>query len=384
MKKIMLLGATGSIGTQTIDVILNHPELFELTGLAAGKNIKVLEEILAKVKVKYVCTTDRQEQLELKYPDIGFMTGEQGLLELARNQEYDLLVNALVGFVGLKPTLEAMATNHDVALANKETLVVAGEYINAAKHEYEVELFPIDSEHSAIFQALRGNDPKTVRRLLITASGGSFRDKSREELENVTLEDALRHPNWAMGAKITIDSATMMNKGLEVIEAHWLFDVDYEDIEVVLHKQSIVHSMVEYHDYSIMAQLGDADMRIPIQYAMHYPHRVPLKNSDPLDFSKTMNLTFEPIDFERFPLLRLAFEAGKKGGNLPAIMNAANEHANQAFQDGKISFLEIEEMVFSAVAAANHIERPTLDQLIEADGWAREFVANLIEAKNDR
>ncbi len=384
MKKIMLLGATGSIGTQTIDVIVNHPELFELTGLSAGKNIEVLEDILAKVKVKYVCTTNRHEQLELKYPDIVFLSGEEGLMELARNKEYDLLVNALVGFVGLKPTLEAIETKHDVALANKETLVVAGEFINGAKHAHGVELFPIDSEHSAIFQALRGNDPKTVRRLLITASGGSFRDKTREQLKDVTLEQTLKHPNWAMGAKITIDSATMMNKGLEVIEAHWLFDVDYEDIEVVLHKQSIVHSMVEYVDHSIMAQLGNADMRIPIQYAMHYPHRVELMDSEPLDFTKAINLTFEPIDFERFPLLKLAFDTGKKGGNLPAVMNAANEHANQAFQDGRVSFLEIEELVFGAVENAKHVEKPSLEQLMEADRWAREFVEKMIREKNDR
>lgn len=381
MKKIMLLGATGSIGTQTIDVIVSHPELFELTGLSAGRNIKTLEEILAKVKVKYVCTMIKNPKLEQKYPEIVFLNGEAGLLELAQNPEYDLLVNALVGFVGLAPTLKAMASKHDVALANKETLVVAGEHINAAKHQYGVELFPIDSEHSAIFQALQGNDPKSIRRLLITASGGSFRDKTRQDLQSVTLSDALKHPNWAMGAKITIDSATMMNKGLEVIEAHWLFDVDYDDIEVVLHKQSIVHSMVEYQDYSIMAQLGNADMRIPIQYAMHYPHRVPLKNSAPLDFSQTMNLTFELIDFERFPLLKLAFDTGKKGGNLPAIMNAANEHSNQAFQDGRISFLEIEELVFAAVANAGYLAKPSLNQLIDADGWAREFVENLIQAK---
>ncbi len=379
MKKLMLLGATGSIGTQTIDVVTAHPELFELVGLSVGKNIDLLKEILTKVSVKYVCTMERQDELEKEYPDITFLVGNGGIIELAKIKGYDLLVNALVGFVGLAPTLEAMKHGHDVALANKETLVVAGKYINQAKHEYGVELFPIDSEHSAIFQALRGNEIKEVRRLLITASGGSFRELTRQDLENVTLEDALRHPNWAMGAKITIDSATMMNKGLEVIEAHWLFDVDYDDIEVVLHKQSLVHSMVEYQDYSIMAQLGNADMRIPIQYALYYPRRIPVENSEPLDFTKTINMTFEPMDMERFPLLKLAFEVGKKDGNLPAIMNAANEQSNQAFRDGKISFLQIEELVFKAVEAAYYIEDASLEQLVEADSWAREYVDSLIE-----
>ena len=382
MKKIVLLGATGSIGTQTIDVIKKHPDLFELVAISVGKNIALLKDILNTIDIKYICTTEKHPELSLAYPNSVFYDGEAGLKKLASLNNYDLLINALVGFVGLKPTMLAIANHKDIALANKESLVVAGKFIREARFKSGVKIFPLDSEHSAIFQALQGNDIKEVNKLIITASGGSFRDKTRAELTNVTLNDALKHPNWLMGAKITIDSATMMNKGFEVIEAHWLFDIAYDDIEVVLHKQSIVHSMVEYKDFSIIAQMGNADMRIPIQYALSYPNRLRLQGTKPLSFKDCLQLDFEPIDFERFPLLKLAYEVGKKDGNLPAIMNAANEIANEAFREGKISFLDIEKYIFEAVNAADYISNASIQEVYQANTWARKYVSDLIIKNN--
>jgi len=378
MKKLVLLGATGSIGTQTIDIVLKYPNMYEIVALSVGYNIALLEEILSKIKVKYVCTAETNKCLTEKYPDITFYSGDLGLNILASLDNYDLLVNALVGFVGLKPTLTAIDHKKDVALANKETLVVAGKFINKEKRKNGVTIFPIDSEHSAIFQSLQGNKIEDVKRLIITASGGSFRNKTREELNNVTVEDALNHPNWAMGAKITIDSATMMNKGFEVIEAHWLFNIDYEEIDVIMHKQSIIHSMVEYVDNSVIAQLGNADMRLPIQYALCYPNRFEIKGTKSLDFAEIATLNFEKVDFDRFPLLKLAYEVGKKDGNLPAVLNAANEVANKAFRDGKISFLDIENLIISAVNDVEYLPNASLEEVIYYDGWAREYVLNKI------
>lgn len=383
MKKILLLGASGSIGVQTIDVILNHPQEYELVGFSVGKQVNKVDEILSKLNVSfvYVLNDDDAKSLSLKYPDVHFYSGLKGLEKLIEVTEYDLLVNALVGFVGLKPTLQSIEKGKDVALANKETLVAAGDLVNAKLKEHNVNLFPIDSEHSAIAQCLKGNEHHEIKNLIITASGGTFRDSKREDLVNVTLEQTLKHPNWSMGAKITIDSATMMNKGLEVIEAHHLFDVPYENIKVLLHKESIIHSMVEYVDNSIMAQLGNADMRLPIQYAMSYPKHIPI-NTTPLDLASVGCLHFENISFERYPLLKLAYEVGKKGGNLPCIMNGANEEANFAFQRGEISFLDIEKYVFMSVEAAKFAEINTVEDVVKADAWAREYVLNLIRSAN--
>lgn len=383
MKKILLLGASGSIGQQTIDVIKNHLDQYELTGFSVGKQVDKALMILKDLKVAHVYVKDAEDATKISatYQDIKVYHGQDGLDELVGAADYDLLVNALVGFVGLQPTLKAISLNKDVALANKETLVVAGELVKKALVDHHVNLFPIDSEHSAIAQCLQGNKHEEIKKLIITASGGSFRDKSRDQLKNVTLADTLKHPNWSMGAKITIDSATMMNKGLEVIEAHYLFDVDYEDIEVVLHRESIVHSMVEYVDNSIMAQLGNADMRLPIQYALGFPRRYPI-NTEPLDLVKVGTLHFEKMDMERFPLLKLAYDVGRKGGNLPCIMNGANEEANFAFQKGQIAFLDIEALVFKAVEKAKFKPITSIEDILEADAWVRNYVREQIEVIN--
>lgn len=379
MKKILLLGASGSIGVQTIDVLENHPEMFELVAFSVGKQIDKARSILNKFNVKEVCISKKEdaELLQKEYPEVHFSYGNEGLDYLASLDNYDLCVNALVGFVGLRPTLCAIEHGKDVALANKETLVVAGELVQKAMDKHHVELFPIDSEHSAIAQCLRGNKYDQVNRLIITASGGSFRDKSREELENVTLEQTLKHPNWAMGAKITIDSATMMNKGFEVIEAHYLFGFDYDHIDVVLHPESIIHSMVEYKDHSVMAQLGNADMRLPIQYALCYPERFEM-NTEPLDLVKIGTLHFREMDTKRFPLLRLAYDMGRKGGNMPCVMNAANEEANFAFQRGEVGFMDIERLIFAAIDSCEYEPIESVNDIFKWDTWTREFVRKKI------
>ncbi|MBR4163638.1 MAG: 1-deoxy-D-xylulose-5-phosphate reductoisomerase [Solobacterium sp.] len=374
MKKLVLLGASGSIGIQTIDVVLQHPDQFEITALSVGRNLDALHKILKQISVKKVCVQEKEAlaSLEKLYPDIVFTSGDEGLIELSQADDYDVLVNALVGFVGFMPTLKAIESGHDVALANKETLVVGGKLIKEALVKYNRSLYPIDSEHSAIFQCLQGNKHSQVKRLLITASGGSFRNLERKDLENVTVEQALAHPNWSMGAKITIDSADMMNKGFEVTEAHWLFDIDYDRIDVVMHEESVVHSMVEFVDHSVVAQLGSADMRLPIQYALSWPERLPLEEKH-FDLTEIGTLHFKKPDMERFPLLALAYEAGKKGGNLDAVMNAANEVANLAFREGKIPFLMIEEIVIGAVHSVAFEEVNTVDDLIRANAWGRDY-----------
>lgn len=381
MKRLVLLGASGSIGMQTIDVVLQHSQDFQIVALGVGRNIERLKEILTKITVDTVCVQEEKDAVQLaeSYPQITFLHGEEGMIQLAQRQDYDLLVNALVGFVGFLPTLRAIESNHDVALANKETLVCGGKLIYEALHQYKRSLYPIDSEHSAIFQCLQGNRMDQVKRLIITASGGSFRTKSREELKDVTVEQALAHPNWTMGAKITIDSADMMNKGFEVTEAHWLFDMDYDKIDVVMHPESVVHSMVEYVDHSTMAQMGAPDMRLPIQYALTWPQRYPLQQEEPLDLTKIGELHFSKPDVRRFPLLALAYQAGRKGGNLSAVMNAANEVANAAFRHGEIPFLMIEDIVIEAVNKAPFKEIESVQDLLDADAWGRSYAKMRIE-----
>lgn len=381
MKQIILLGASGSIGEQTIDVIRAHPEEFELVAFSVRNRLDHAYKILEEFNVLSVCVKDEQDALKLKqdYPQLDIKFGDEGLQELASLPYGDTLVNALVGFVGLLPTLKAIEHHKDIALANKETLIVGGKFVKAAVKKYGVSLKPIDSEHSAIFQCLQGNDHGSINKLIITASGGSFRDRSRDQLKGVTVKEALSHPNWSMGAKITIDSATMMNKGFEVIEAHYLFDIDYDKIEVLLHRESIVHSLVQYCDHAVMAQLGTADMRLPIQYALTHPKRLPLKNSEMLDLVKLGSLHFEKADFERYPLLALAFKLGRLEGNACAIMNAANEEAVALFLAGKIEFLEIESYVFKAVESIEFIENATLDDIIKSDAAARAFVNEAVK-----
>lgn len=379
-KRLILLGASGSIGTQTVDIVLQHPDLFEIKALSVGKNIEQLKKILADIKADTVCVQEEADAsaLQAVYPDIRFLHGSEGLKELAERQDYDVLVNALVGIVGFMPTLAAIESGHDVALANKETLVCGGVLIDRALKKTGRKLLPIDSEHSAIFQCLQGNKKEQVKRLIVTASGGSFRTKSRDELKNVTVEQALAHPNWAMGAKITIDSADMMNKGFEVTEAHWLFDLDYDRIDVLMHEESVIHSMVEYVDHSVIAQLGAPDMRLPIQYSLTWPDRLDWTIQEPLDLAKIGTLHFHQPDVRRFPLLALAYEAGRKGGCLSAVMNAANDSANAAFRQGKIPFLTIEDIVISAVHRAPFRELETVDDLMRAVRWGTEFAEEKI------
>ena len=376
MKKIAVMGITGSIGLQTLDVVEQHPTELSIVALSAGANIDLLKKILTRCQPKLVCVQLASDAYLLKklYNNINFVSGEQGLIDIATYVEADLIVNALVGFVGLKPTLAAIEAHKDVALANKETLVVGGKFVKSALKNAGTRLFPIDSEHSAILQALQGNDPTSVAKLIITASGGSFRDKDRTELTNVTKADALKHPNWSMGAKITIDSATMMNKGLEVIEAHWLFDKDFDDIEVLMHPESIVHSMVEFKDGAIIAQLGTADMRIPIQYALCYPKRLSSTKNKKLNLAQVGQLNFKSPDFKRYPLLRLAYEVGRLQGNLPTIMNAANEEAVRLFLADKIPFLKIEELVLQACSEIVYVNDINLEDIFYYDKLARTFV----------
>ncbi len=383
MKRIALLGASGSIGTQTIDVILQHPDLFDLVSFGVGTRAETARNLLKQFPDVSLCAVKNETDalsLMKEFPDKTILYGEAGLKTIAES-DYDVLVNALVGFAGFAPTLAAIESDHDVALANKESLVCGGELITRALALHGRTLIPIDSEHSAIFQCLQGNRMRQVKRLIITASGGSFRNRTREELDSVTVEEALAHPNWSMGAKITIDSATMMNKGFEVTEAHWLFGVPYEQIDVLMHPESIVHSMVEYVDKSVMAQMGSPDMRLPIQYALSWPDRLPL-DEPPLDLAKAGTLHFSAPDTERFPLLALAYEAGMKGGNLSAVMNAANETANAAFRNHEIPFTMIEDIVIGAVHDAPYGPLKTPGDLYAADEWGGEYAAAKIRKLN--
>ncbi|WP_308697721.1 1-deoxy-D-xylulose-5-phosphate reductoisomerase [uncultured Thomasclavelia sp.] len=376
MKNITVLGVTGSIGMQTVDVVKNHLDKFKIVAMSAGYNIKQVEEILEMIDVEYVCVVQKKDAqyLQEKYPDLKVTYGQEGLIKIATLPQIDIVLNAIVGFAGLVPTIEAIKAKKDIALANKETLVVAGHIITKLVKENNVRLLPVDSEHSAIFQSLNGEKHQQIKRIILTASGGSFRDKSRDELIGVTVEEALNHPNWSMGAKITIDSATLFNKGLEVIEAKWLFDVSYDQIDVLIHPESIIHSMVEFVDTSVIGQLGNPDMRLPIQYALTYPDRDVLVNGESLDLAKIASLTFKKPDLDRFKALALAYKAGRTGGSMPCVLNGANEMANELFRNNKIEFLQIEELVEKALKAHQVISVPTLEQLVEVDSWARNFV----------
>lgn len=377
MKNIYLLGATGSIGTQTLDVIRMHPEAFRLIAFSSGRNIELTKQIIEEFQPAYVSVMEEESvmTLEALYPNVEFGYGAQGLESVATYQTNlggeDFVVTAVMGSVGLLPTLKAIEMGRNIGIANKETLVTAGHLVMEKAKQHGVKLLPVDSEHSAIYQCLQGEDAKAIKKLIITASGGSFRDYTREMLKEVTLEQALNHPNWSMGAKITIDSATMMNKGLEVIEAHWLFDMPYERIETILHRQSIIHSMVEFEDTSIIAHLGTPDMRIPIQFAMSYPERMDLKQGKSLNLAEVGTLEFKPMDFERFPCLKMAYEAGMQGGSCPTVLNAANEAAVDLFLRNKISFLEIETVVAEALNKHQKIDHPSLEQILQLDQEVR-------------
>ena len=380
MKYISLLGATGSIGTQTLDVISEHPTEFTLTAISVGRNIDLARKIITQFHPKLVSVQEKTdyETLKAEFPFVQFGYGEEGLTEIAVFEQSDVLVNSVMGSVGLLPTLQAIEAGKTIAIANKETLVTAGHLVMEAAKKHNVPLLPVDSEHSAIFQALQGEYEKNIDRLILTASGGSFRDKTRDELKNVTVKQALAHPNWSMGAKITIDSATMMNKGLEVIEAHWLFSLPYDQIDVLLHKESIIHSMVEFHDSSVMAQLGTPDMRVPIQYALTYPDRLPLASGKRLNLAEIGKLHFQEMDFERYRSLKLAYEAGRIGGTMTTVLNAANEVAVSAFLDGKMTFLQIEDIIETALEAHQMISNPSLTTIQEVDKETRAFVHTLL------
>lgn len=366
MKRISILGATGSIGTQAIEVLKSNQDQFKLASLSAGRNIDKLREILNSVNPELVSVMDDKDRatLESEFPAITFVSGESGLDAIA-GDDSDMLLTAIMGSVGLGPTLKAIDNGKDIALANKETLVAAGSLVMEAAKKNNVNIIPVDSEHSAIFQCLRGEKYSEIKQLIITASGGSFRDLTRAELDNVTLADALNHPNWSMGQKITIDSATMMNKGLEVIEAKWLFDLDINQISTLLHKESTIHSMVEFVDNSVIAQLGNSDMKLPIQFAFSHPDRLQMNN--PLDLDKISQLNFKPMDFERFKMLELAYEAIKIGGTMPAVMNAANEYAVDRFLKGEISFLDIEKIVELRMNEHKVIGEPDLETILYYD-----------------
>ncbi|NNU86048.1 1-deoxy-D-xylulose-5-phosphate reductoisomerase [Geobacillus sp. MR] len=381
MKYISILGASGSIGTQTLDVIRAHPDKFRLAAASVGKNVEAARRLISEFSPRLVALADRgaYETLYSEYGGrLAIVYGEEGLVEAAVCSEADIVVTAVVGSIGLVPTLKAIEAGKTIALANKETLVVAGHLVTAAAEKHNVPLLPVDSEHSAIFQCLQGEKHEHVEKLILTASGGSFRDKTREELAHVTVEEALCHPNWSMGAKITIDSATMMNKGFEVIEAHWLFRLPYERIEVVLHRESVIHSLVEFRDTSVLAQLGTPDMRVPIQYALTYPERLPLSVAKPLNLATLGTLHFAPVDFDRYRCLRFAYEAGKRGGSLPVVLNAANEEAVAAFLAGRIPFLAIEEWIERALERHRLVSDPQLEEIREIDADTRAYVRSLL------
>jgi 1-deoxy-D-xylulose-5-phosphate reductoisomerase len=381
LKKISLMGATGSIGTQTLDVIREHPEEFKLTALSVGRNIDGARKMIAEFNPILVSVQLEKdaEMLRREFPSsVKILFGEEGLVQVACHHDADILVNAVLGSVGLYPTLQAIEAGKTIAIANKETLVTAGHLVMEAARKKGVALLPVDSEHSAIFQALQGEKEKNIEKLVITASGGSFRDRTRDELLGVTVKEALNHPNWSMGAKITIDSASMMNKGLEVIEAHWLFDIPYDKIDVLQHRESIIHSMIQFHDTSVMAQLGTPDMRVPIQYALTYPDRLGRPGGKRLDLADIGRLHFEKMDFERFRCLGFAYEAGRTGGSMTTVLNAANEAAVALFLDNKISFLEIEEFIERALNEHEVIRKPDLETIREVDRRTRSTVSQWI------
>lgn len=372
MKKIAILGSTGSIGTQTLDVVREHSDELQVVALAAGSNKERLKEQIKEFHPKLVSLSDEKKAQELKEELAGeqveVVCGMEGLIEVAGADSADVVVTAVVGMMGILPTMEAIKKGKDIALANKETLVTAGHLIIPMAKEYGVSILPVDSEHSAIFQSLQGEPKAALDKILLTASGGPFRGKSAEFLETVTLEDALNHPNWSMGPKITIDSSTMVNKGLEVMEAKWLFGVDYSQIEVVIQPQSIIHSMVQYVDGAIISQLGTPDMRVPIEYALFYPERRSL-SGDRLDFSKLSQITFEKPDYKVFRGLSLAIEAGKTGGTMPTVFNAANERAVAKFLKGEIKYTDIVRSIEKCMDAHKVSAHPDLEEILATEQW---------------
>lgn len=381
MKQIAILGSTGSIGTQTLDVVRQHPEKFSVLALSAHRSLDLLIQQAIEFNPAVVCIADESLYQPLREAlsdlPIQVMAGEKAIAEMVTMPAIDVVVAAMVGYAGLRPTIEAIKANKTIALANKETLVVAGEIICRLAQRHKVSILPVDSEHSAIFQSLVGEDMASVEKLLLTASGGPFRNFTFEQMQHVTAAQALKHPNWEMGAKITIDSASMMNKGFEVIEARWLFDIPVDKIQVLVHPQSVVHSAVQFVDGSVKAQLGTPDMRMPIQYALTYPQR--WQSDVPrLDLFATKQLTFEEPDIQRFPNLRLAYEAMAKGGNMPCILNAANEVVNLAFREGKCGFLQMSDVIEQTMATTNFIAQPTYEDYVQTDRLARQIAKERI------
>ena len=383
MKKIAILGSTGSIGTQTLDIVREQGDI-QVVAMAAGSNISLLEAQMREFKPSLVSVWDEKKASELRTntKDLGIkiVSGMEGLLEVSVIPESEILVTAIVGMLGIRPTIAAIKAGKKIALANKETLVTAGHIIIPLAKEYKVPILPVDSEHSAIFQSLQGAGDNKISRILLTASGGPFRGRKADELKNIQVEDALKHPNWSMGRKITIDSSTLVNKGLEVMEAKWLFDVTLDQIQVVVHPQSVIHSAVEYQDGAVIAQLGTPDMRLPIQYALYYPERRNLSGRR-LDLFEIADLTFEKPDTDTFRGLALAYQALEKGGNIPTVYNAANEKAVSLFLDRKISYPEITELIEACMENAEFIDHPDVDEILGTEAAAYEFIEKKMSAK---
>lgn len=374
------MGSTGSIGTQTLELVKEHPEEFKVHALSCNSNIELLKKQIEDFKPSVVAVYDGEKaDLLAEQVDIQVMKGMPGLISIVKLHEVDTVINSLVGSIGVLPTIEAIRYFKNVALANKETLVTAGNIVMKEVKKMSVKLMPIDSEHSSIWQCLNGEDINSVNKIMITCSGGAFKHKTKEELQGVTAADALKHPTWNMGAKITIDCATLMNKGFEVIEAHWLYGIPYDKIDVVIHPESIIHSLVEFHDHSVIAQLGVPSMKIPIQYALSYPKRFKNENLPKLDLIKLKQLNFKEPNFELFPCLKYAYDAGKIGGSLPAVMNAANEIAVKYFLENKIKFLDIPKLIKGAMDSHSVIKDPGLDEIMEVDRAVKEGTAKKIE-----
>jgi 1-deoxy-D-xylulose-5-phosphate reductoisomerase len=377
MKNIAVLGSTGSIGTQTLDIVRNNTDELKIKVLAAGSNVELIEKQIREFKpeIAVLYNAEKANELKIKIADTGVkvLSGMDGMIEAATFDDVDTVVTSMVGMIGIKPTIAAIKAGKNIALANKETLVTAGHIIMPLIKEHKVSLLPVDSEHSAIFQSMNGENRKRISKILLTASGGPFRGKSYEELKNVTLEDALKHPNWAMGQKITVDSATLVNKGLEVMEAAWLFDVDVSMIQVVVHPQSVIHSMVEYEDTAVIAQLGCPDMRLPIQYALFYPDRRFL-DAKKLDFFEMKSLTFEKPDMDTFKGLKFAMEAAEFGGSMPTVFNASNEEAVAMFLNKKIGFLDIYRIIEESMNRHTVISNPDIDTVLSVERDTREFI----------
>lgn len=381
MKNIAVLGSTGSIGTQTLDVVRANPELFHISVLAANASDVLLEKQVREFSPEIAVLSDEAAAARLRAGYVGptkILGGRQAFIEAAAYPAVDIVVTSMMGFAGLEPTMAALEAKKDIALANKETLVVAGELVMRRAREQGVKILPVDSEHCALFQCLQGERRETMEKLLLTCSGGPFRGRKREELQSVTIRDCLNHPTWSMGKKITVDSATLVNKGLEVIEARWLYDASYDEIQVVVHPQSIVHSMVQFRDGAVMAQLGSTDMKLPIQYALTYPSRQASKFQR-LDFWQMQALTFEKPDTDTFRGLALAYEAGRMGGTMPCIMNAANEAAVAAFLEGKAGFLDIYDVIEGTMQARENQAEPSLELLFQEDAWARGYAQDLLK-----